>query len=179
MGDQGAFREVVKRFSPRVHAIAYQIIGNSEDAKDVAQDVFLRLHASFRRYDPARPFTTWLYRLTVNQAIDFRRKRIRREHLTKDLLEDGLMPGDRSPQPDKSLERAEFRGAIRRLIRQLSSRQQQIFVLRDLQGFSTREIAEIIRCTESTVRVHLARARKHVREALRTHYPEHVEGGIR
>jgi RNA polymerase sigma-70 factor (ECF subfamily) len=168
-GDRAAFQECIKIYSPRVHSIAYQIVGNSIDAQDIAQEVFIRLHRSLHTYKPRSSFSTWLYRITLNLSIDFHRKRSRYQNVS---LEDSLgksMIQDKNPLPETSLEQNELRGAIQKISQGLTLNQRKVFVLRDLQGFSTEEAAEILKCREVTVRVHLSKARNHIKNALMKH----------
>jgi RNA polymerase sigma-70 factor (ECF subfamily) len=73
-GHEGAFRELVELYMNRIYAMAYQVTGNAADAQDITQEVFIKLYRTLDRYDPSYPFSTWLYRVTVNSAIDFMRK---------------------------------------------------------------------------------------------------------
>ena len=73
-GDAAAFRRLVDVYSGRVQSIAYQVVGHTEDARDISQEAFVKLYRSLGRFDPAQPFEPWLYRLTVNLAIDQRRR---------------------------------------------------------------------------------------------------------
>jgi RNA polymerase sigma-70 factor (ECF subfamily) len=174
-GDAGAFRDCVRYYAPLINSIAYQMLGNSDDARDVAQEVFIRLYRSLDRFDADYSFTTWLYRLTVNLAIDFVRKR-RRQRLVS-LGSGGGFDGvrDNNPGPDVTMENSQLYGAIAKLLRRLSINQRRVFVLRDLQGFTTDEVATILKCRPSTVRVHLARARRRIKEALMKYHPDMLE----
>lgn len=171
-GDEAAFRMLVDAHSARVHTIAYQLVGNDEDARDIAQDVFVRLHRSLGRFDPALSFEAWLYRLTVNLAIDHRRRNARHRGVSLDQVEEALADGGAGP--DTRAERAEMRNVIQGLLKELSARQEKAFVLRDLQGFSTEEAAAILDCRPATLRVHLARARQRIARTLKKRYPELV-----
>ena len=175
-GDRDAFGSLVRRYSRRVHSIAYQIVGNSEDAKDIAQDVFVRIHGALSGFDPGRGFSSWLYRVTVNMSIDRRRKEKRRSFTPIDGNDGGYEVEDCTALPDAHAERSEFKGAVGRLTAGLPNKQRRVFVLRDLQGFSVGEISKILGCRSSTVRVHLARARNRMREALADLYPEYAGG---
>jgi RNA polymerase sigma-70 factor (ECF subfamily) len=168
-GDRAAFQECIKIFSPRVHAIAYQIVGNSIDAQDIAQDAFIRLYRSLHTYKPRFSFSTWLYRITLNLAIDFLRKSSRQQKvaLENSLGESKLQ--DKNPLPETSHEQNELRGIIQEISEGLTINQRKVFVLRDLQGFSTEEAAEILKCSLVTVRVHLSKARNHIKNALLKH----------
>ncbi len=175
-GDREAFRELVRLHGGRIHAIAYRITGSSEDAQDVAQEVFVRLHGSLDRYDGRFLFTTWLYRVAVNIAIDHRRRAARHRHepIASADCEPAVHYG--APPPDALIECGELAGAVEKLAAGLSEQQRRVFVLRDLQEFTTAEIASILDCRESTVRVHLARAREHMRKAIAETYPEYLGG---
>lgn len=174
-GDAGAFRECIKLYGSRVNAIAYQMVGNGEDARDISQEVFIRLYRSLERFNSDYSFTSWLYRLTANLSIDFLRKNARHRQRSLDEPGNTVDIKDRSPGPDDNAESSEFYGAINRLAGELSINQRRVFVLRDLQGFPTEEVAGILKCRSSTVRVHLARARRRIKDALIKHYPDLLE----
>jgi len=173
-GDLDAFRQSVERFSPRIHAIAYQIAGNAADAQDIAQEVFMKLFRCLGQYDPKFLFTTWLYRLTVNVSIDYRRKNARHTRTRTVSRERASNYRDPRPRPDACAEQNELRGAIRQITRNLTMMQRKVFVLRELQGFTATEVATILQCSPNTVRVHLARARNRIKEALVKHYPHYM-----
>jgi len=174
-GDADAFSVLIRRHAPRVHSVAYQMVGNSTDAQDIAQEVFIRMHHHLSRYDSRNAFSTWLYRVTVNLAIDFLRRNARHRHEPIHAADEGTRGGDQSDPTDANTMCKEFRVTIHELLDTLPERQRQVFVLRDLQDFSTDEVSRILACRASTVRVHLARARLRVREALAISYPEYAE----
>ncbi len=174
-GDLTAFRELIDSYAPRVQAIAYQMTGDSDDSQDIAQEVFLRLFRTLDTFDPKYGFSTWLYRITVNVSIDHLRKNRRLQERSLEEVEKDSTLIDCADPPGSELERNELKGAIERLAGNLSLKQRKIFVLRDIQGFSTSETAQILGCSQIVVRVHLAAARTRVRDALLRHYPELVE----
>jgi RNA polymerase sigma-70 factor (ECF subfamily) len=165
-GDVAAYQEFIRLYSARVHGIAYQMVGNSIDAQDIAQEVFVKLYRSLHTYKPRFNFTTWLYRLTVNRSIDFLRKHTRQKNVSLENFSDESLLKDMAPSPDRSLELNEMKGAIQQISEGLTWKQRKVFVLRDLQGFSTEEVAQILKCRISTVRVHLSKARNHIKNAL-------------
>jgi RNA polymerase sigma-70 factor (ECF subfamily) len=168
-GDLAAYQKFIRLYSSRVHAIAYQMVGNSIDAQDIAQEVFVRLHRSLHTYKPRFSFMTWLYRLTVNYSIDYLRKHRQQKKISLENVQDESMLKDRAPSPDRSLELNELKGAIQKISEGLTWKQRKVFVLRDLQGFSTEETAQILNCRPSTVRVHLSKARSHIKKAMLQH----------
>ena len=175
-GDLAAFRDFVRLYSTRIYTIAYQMIGNAEDAQDIAQEVFIRLYRSLDKFKPTSRFTTWLFRVTVNMSIDYRRRHVRHRHVSIDEAKGLPTLVGNAPPPDAGVEWKELHGAVDRLTRGLSLKQRTVFILRDLQGFTTSEIAGILGCRPSTVRVHLARARGLIRQALAVNYPGFMGG---
>ena len=154
---------------------AYQITGNPADAQDVAQAVFLKVWQGLAQYDPARSFDTWLYRVTVNAAIDTLRSRGGRAHLVP--LEGPEEPPDSASTvagAEERIDSARLQQAFLHLAARLAPRQRAVFVLREIEGLPTDEIASILGVTESTVRNHLLQARRALREGLEREYPDLV-----
>jgi len=168
-GDLTAYKEFIRLYSSRVHAIAYQMVGNSIDAQDIAQEVFVKLYRSLSTYKTRFHFGTWLFRLTVNHSIDYLRKHNRQKNVSLENFQDESVLKDRAPLPDRSLELNELKGAIQQISEGLTRKQRKVFVLRDLQGFSSDEVARILNCRPSTVRVHLSKARRLVKDSLLKH----------
>jgi len=171
-GDLAAFRELIEMYSPRIYSIAYHLTGNSADAQDIAQEVFIKLHGALDRFNDQYRFAPWLYRLTLNAAIDYQRKQAHGRELQFSEFGNPGAIADNHVGPEALFEKTELLGIISRLTGLLSKKQSRVFVLRDLQGFSTPEIAKILQCSEITVRVHLANARTRIKNALVKFYPE-------
>jgi RNA polymerase sigma-70 factor (ECF subfamily) len=178
-GDQDAFRELFERKSRRVYLTAYQMLGNRALAEDVVQDAFLALWKHCRRYRPESTVDTWLTRITTNRAID--RWRGERRHdesrvtgavaaTTDGTRADPLeaLESTRLPEADPTLRAqwAEVQELWDELAAPLPVQQRAAFVLRQIDGLSSAETAEAMGCTQSTVRSHLALARKALRKAL-------------
>jgi RNA polymerase sigma-70 factor (ECF subfamily) len=171
-GDLLAFEALVARKTPAVLAVARRVVGNSEDARDVAQMVFLRVWEQLDRYDPTWSFNTWLYRIATNLAIDFLRSSRSRErahgatlHLVRQREESTSFETTRAAE-DGELERL-----FERVSHRLSAKQKAAFVLREMEDRDTKEIAEILNCGESTVRNHLFNARRILRREIARLYP--------
>ncbi|MFC1490017.1 RNA polymerase sigma factor [Candidatus Latescibacterota bacterium] len=173
-GDSHAFCELIDHYSPRIYRIAYQTAGNSEDARDIAQEVFIRLHKRLDTFTHTSKFTTWIYRMTVNLSIDYLRKNSGRGTVSIDEFEQTLEIPDTGGLPDEHAEHGELKGIINGLTGCLTPNQRKVFVLRDLQDFTTVEVADILKCSVATVRVHLANARNQIKNALMKHYPNLV-----
>lgn len=147
--------------------------GNSDDALEITQNVFLRVHQHLARYDPARPFASWLYRITVNCTYDFIKKRpasISLEDLPEPLRQERETSPDRGPE--RELRQREIRQVLRSLLRRLTPQERSVFVLRDLEGLDTKEIAYILGCTMVTVRRHSSSARLRLRDEIARRFPE-------
>ena len=160
----------------RVVRTAYQVTGNLEDALDVAQGVFLKLWQGLDRYDPARTFDTWVYRITVNAAIDSLRSKGPRGmmHPLPDEAEETL-PAPVSRSAEEKLDLTLLQAAFQRLATGLAPKQRAAFVLREIEGRSTAEVARILDVTESTIRNHLLQARRILRQGLERDYPELIQ----
>jgi len=175
-GDRRAFDELVRRKRERVVRIAYQVTGNLEDALDAAQGVFLRLWQGLESYDVRRRFDTWLYRVTVNAAIDQIRSRGPRGVL-QPLPEDaGELQAREAPDPVQALDLDRLQRAFMQLAAGLAPKQRAAFVLREIEGLETAEVARILGVAESTVRNHLLHARRILRAGLERDYPGLIPG---
>ena len=171
-GDLLAFETLVARKTPAVIAVARRIVGDREDARDVAQMVFLRVWEQIERYDDAYSFNTWLYRIATNLAIDFLRSVRSRERAHTATLH---LVRQREEASQRETTRAAEDGELARLFESVSARlsekQKAVFVLREMQDCDTREIAEILGCGESTVRNHLFNARRVLRREIQRLHP--------
>jgi RNA polymerase sigma-70 factor, ECF subfamily len=160
-GDMVSFEALVVRKTPAVISVARRVVGDGEDARDVAQLVFLRVWEQLSRYDEKYSFNTWLYRIATNLSIDFLRSSRSRErahgatlHLVR-LKEE--MTGF---ETTRSAEDAELARLFETVAGRLTGKQKAVFVLKEMEDRDTREIAEILKCGESTVRNHLFNARR-------------------
>jgi RNA polymerase sigma-70 factor, ECF subfamily len=160
-GDAEAYGELVGRHMRRAFAIAYRIVEHREDAEDVVQDAFLRALERIDSLDTRRPFHPWLYRIVVNQALNYRRSRSRRAT--------EAMPGAvaaAGPTPEDDAAAAALRRRLRSALETLPERQRTVIQLADLEGFNSTEIAGILDLAPGTVRWHLHTARRTLRKAL-------------
>lgn len=181
-GDEAAFTALVGRKRERVYWIAYRIVGNQDDAREIAQATFVRLWQVLSRYRPGQSFDTWLYRITVNLSIDHYRSRgpMRSQVPLEgpEALRSGtaVLPAQ-GASPLESLASAELGAVFERIAARLGEKQRAVFVLSQIEGMPTEEIARIMGITHSTVRNHLAQARKTLQDALRRLYPEYWRAG--
>lgn len=172
-GDAEAFEQLVRRKTPKVYALCYRIIGNAEDAKDIAQLVFIKLWENLGKYDSAYAFDTWLYRMVTNVAIDFIRNRQSRENAVNSTLR--LVRTSADAEQGLVVQRKEIENVFNEVSAVLSPKQKTIFVMREMEDLPSAEIAKILGCRESTVRNHLFNARKLMQAQLRQRYPEYAQ----
>jgi RNA polymerase sigma-70 factor (ECF subfamily) len=170
--DKEAFEELVRRHQARVFAVAGGILRNKEDVEDIAQQVFLKAYFSLKRFDQRAAFSTWLYKITVNECWDLLRKRKVRPLLYEaDLSEEQARQygasEEREEQTQDVSERLEKRQELERLLDCLEERDRTMLVLKEVQGFSVEEIAELLGINGNTVKVRLFRARQRITERLR------------
>jgi RNA polymerase sigma-70 factor, ECF subfamily len=170
-GDKEAFELLVRRHQSRVFAVAGGILRNKEDVEDVAQQVFVKAYFSLKRFDQRAAFSTWLYKITVNECWDVLRKRKVRPLLYEsDLSEEQAHEyngfSEKATVPDVS-DRLEARERVEKLLVDLDERDRLMLILKEVQGFSVEEIAEILEINGNTVKVRLFRARRRITEKVK------------
>lgn len=171
---EAPFRELVTRYEERAYWIAKGLVHHPEDAKDVAQEAFVRVFKSLDKFDPNLKFYTWFYQIVVNLAIDHLRRVKKRPKVSLDELgETGGEPAGPSEQPGESVERDEAKDRVARVLLELPEKYRSIIVLRDLEGFDGKEVATIAGATHATVRWRLHKARQMFKAAWEKIYGAH------
>lgn len=166
-GDLVAFEALVLRKTPAVVSVARRIVGDAEDARDVAQMAFLRVWEQLARYDDTYSFNTWLYRIATNLAIDFLRSARSRERAhTATLHLVRMRESESGAETTRAAEDDSASRLFQRVSGRLTGKQKAAFVLRELEDLETSEIAAILNCGESTVRNHLFNARRILRREI-------------
>ena len=160
-GDLVAFEALVHNYEKKVFWIAFNLVNNVEDAKDIAQDAFLRVHNAVDRFDLKFNFYTWLYRIVVNLSIDRLRKRGKHNSVSIDEFPTDPESGD---SPEEDLRRVEMGEKIEAVLDSLPTKYKAVIVLRDIEGRSCEEISKIIECTNATTRWRLHKARELFKE---------------
>lgn len=171
-GDMEAFEALVREFQGAVVSTAYHLVGNEADADDVAQEVWIRVFRSLLRFRFRSRFSTWLYRITVNQSLTFLKKRNRqpggrKKDIALDDPDREYPLRDKSPGPRHIMEGKESVREFRRALDALPTRQRLAVTLVLIQGISHREAGKIIGIAEKTVSWHLFKARERLTEDLR------------
>lgn len=172
-GDTDAFETLVRRKTSKVYALCYRIIGNSEDAKDISQLVFLKLWENLEKYDAQYSFDTWLYRMVTNVAIDFMRNKQSRDNAVNSNLR--LVRTAADAEQGVLVQRKEVESVFDDVSSVLSPKQKTVFVMNQMEDLPSAEIARILGCRESTVRNHLFNARKLMQQQLQNRYPEYAQ----
>ncbi len=166
-GDESAFEALVGLHEKKVYNLALRMCGSPEDARDVAQEAFLSAWRGLPRFRGEAGFSTWLYRLTQNAAIDHLR-RTRRQQGERSLEDEilGLDAADPTPSPQEQTEGAELRRAVLAALEQLSEEHRQVLVLREVQEMRYEEIAGELGLDLGTVKSRISRARSALRKIL-------------
>lgn len=171
-GDKKSFGKLVKIHQRSILYLAYDLVGNYEDAKDLAQDVFIRAFEKLNQFEERSQFSTWLNRITVNLAIDFHRKNKKKLNQTiednfDEVPHNEILAGfDHQDSPEEAIELSEDRTVLEQAIIKLSTNQRTAIALKYFHQNSTKEIAEIMGCAENTVRIHLFRAMGNLKKLL-------------
>ena len=165
-GDTEAFEALVLEHQNKVYSLALRMVGNEEDARDLAQDAFIRAFSSLSGFRGDSKFSVWLYRLTSNICIDFLRSRAKKRTVSMTWTDDEgddageLEIPDERFSPEAQLERTSMRESVQRGLESLSPQYRQILVLREINGLTYEEIGKVLGIEEGTVKSRIFRARK-------------------
>jgi len=168
-GDAAAFAELMQRHMGTVFGVAYGVLHDRDDAADVAQEVFLKLSQSLPRMRVHGSLGPWLYRVAMNQAID--RQRQARRRRTVSGLEEHRLSADED-DAEAVMGGIELRAVLFRAVAKLPERQRMVFTMRHVSGLSLEDIAAATNCATGTVKCHLARATRRLRELLEPYLNE-------
>jgi RNA polymerase sigma-70 factor (ECF subfamily) len=165
--DKEAFEELIRRHQHRVFAVAGGILRRREDVEDIAQQVFVKAYFSLKRFDQRAAFSTWLYKITVNECWDLlRKKKVRPLVYEADLSEEQARQvstaGEKGNAGPDISERIEARERVENLLEGLDERDRLMLILKEVEGFSIEEIADVLELNGNTVKVRLFRARRRI-----------------
>ena len=169
-GDESAFKDVVDRFQSKVFSIIYGILRNRNDAEDIAQQVFAKIYFSIHSFDFRSSLLTWIYKITVNECYDYlRKKKVRKLVYESDFSEDDArkmessdIAVDRAPAADDSLAKRDF---VSKLLSKVSEEDRSLILLKEVEGHSVEELAQMTGMNENTIKVKLFRARQKLLKA--------------
>lgn len=169
-GDSKAFEELLILYQKKIFGLAYHILLNKDEADEIVQAVFITLWKSIKKIKDINKFNTWLYRTTLNKSIDLLRKKKREK--TKEMEE--YRGADISEK--KMVLKYDLYKIYKRIVKRLPIQQKIVFILKDIYGIEMKEISEIMKINESTVRSHLSLARQYFIKEITENYPEYKKG---
>ncbi|MCB9594946.1 MAG: sigma-70 family RNA polymerase sigma factor [Sandaracinaceae bacterium] len=183
-GDSSAFRILFDRYHRRAHAVAFGVVKNQQDAMDVVQDAFVKVHRHIGQFQGSSSFYTWLYRIIMNLAIDHVRRRKNSKGVEYDdrvgreadeIAGDGtLLPRILDANPSKTVIRRELLEKIQTALDDLPEYHRAVIVLREIEGLSYEEMSEVLEVPKGTIMSRLFHARKKMQSAL----SEYMQGDL-
>lgn len=168
--DELAFREIVERYQAKVYSIIFGILRNRNDAEDIAQQVFAKVYFSMGNFDFRSSLLTWIYKITVNECYDYlRKKRVRKLVYESDfseeeslLMQNSEAAMDHRPAVDTQLAQRDF---VLKLLAKVSEEDRKLMLLKEVEGHSVEELAQMTGMNENTIKVKLFRARQKLLKA--------------
>jgi RNA polymerase sigma-70 factor (ECF subfamily) len=174
--DAGAFAELVERYQQRLVTVMHHLVGNKEEAEDLAQEVFLRVYRVRKKYRPRAKFSTWLFTIANRLALNALRSRLRRPAVRLDVRDSGPLgprPAeqlvlDQTDQPGDRMDQEELAAVVHQALDGLNERYRMAVLLNKFEDMNYAEIAEVMELTATAVKSLLSRARQHLRAALKS-----------
>jgi len=174
-GDHGVFRVLAERYNTRAYQIAYGVLGNKEDAEEVAQDVFVRIYKALPKFRGDAEFTTWMYRIAMNLARNkyrWNKSRGAKKNISIEKTQEsdesgpGIQVSASEPSPDEQAVLSEFEKDVMQEIENLPPLYREALVLRNVEEMSYERIARVLGCKLGTIKSRIARAREELRKRL-------------
>ena len=171
-GDSAAFSALMEQHFAMIYNLALRMSGNPDDASDLTQEVMIKLFKNIGAFEGKSKFSTWVYRVAANTCLDELRKIKRKKTVSLDAeyeTEDGSVgyeAEDTAPTPDVSAERSELKTIVAKAVSRLGEEYRTAVILRDINGLSYTEIAEVIGCSVGTVKSRISRGRANLKEIL-------------
>ncbi len=163
-GESDAFRPLIERYRQRVLTITMRMLGDRSEAYDMAQECFLKAYRSIDRYDPTRPFSSWLYRIAINTCLDRRRRKSR------------LVPLEIEPvardTPDRALEESEMAEIVQLALNRLAPEYRAAVILKDIEGLAYEEMADILGDSVASLKTRVIRGRTKLATLLKKLHPD-------
>jgi RNA polymerase sigma-70 factor (ECF subfamily) len=168
-GEKAAFEELVLKYRDRIYNLCRHMLGNTHDAEDAAQDTFIKAYHNLDNFRPVASFYTWLYRIAVNTCLDYKKKPFFKSLFKKaDNGEEFIdEPASDRPSPEKLYESKQIGRALHCSIGKLPSKLRTTIVLKEIEGLSYEEIADILEVSIGTVKSRISRAREELKQHLK------------
>jgi RNA polymerase sigma-70 factor (ECF subfamily) len=181
-GDRQAFQALYERYRRKVYAVAYGFLRNQEDALDIVQEAFIKVHRYLAKFEGQSSFYTWLYRITANLCIDHLRRSGRkrdvefddglRHDAESDATGTAMLPLSKLGDPSEAFESQEILGAVQDSLQHLTEKHRAVIVMRELQGMSYAEMAKAMDCSKGTIMSRLFHARRNMQRLLRERFED-------
>lgn len=171
-GERDAFAELIEIYKDKIFQLAYRMVGNRQDAEDIAQETFLRVYANLHTYDENYKFSTWIYRIATNLCIDRGRKKrpdfsLDEEVETGEGLDWYSRLSSRDRTPEEKVVTQELQETVQDALSQLQPEYRSIMILRYIEDLSLQEISEIVKLPVTTIKTRIHRGREALRSKLR------------
>jgi len=175
-GNLQAFENLVHRYDAKIMRLIFNMVNDIEDTKDLYQEVFIKVFKSIKQFRFQSEFYTWLYRIAINACINFRKRKTSHQHESLDDYLDennsnwNIVTVMENVNPEKHLINKELNDQIQQSIDKLSSQQRSVFVLKHYHGYKLSEIANILNCSEGTVKNYMFRAVQKLKKSLEAYH---------
>lgn len=166
--DFPSFEQLIAENEQKILNLIYGMTGNYHLAQDLTQEAFIKAFRSIKTFNGKAKFSTWLYRIAVNVTIDYQRKGSVHKENPAEEIESNFSHCSTSSDPDKACQKNAIRDILFKTIAQLPEQQREVFILREINGCSTKEAADIIGCTQALVKWRLHKARSSLRKTLKS-----------
>lgn len=163
-GSAGAFEKLVQTYERGIYALCLRMTGNHEDAQDMTQETLIRAWQHIRKFDGQAAFYTWLYRIAVNVCLDELRRRKRRRIVSMENVPQNSDGIPEKETPEMVAQNAELGDVLKQLLLRLNEEQRLVVILRDVQGFSYEQIAQMLSLNLNTVKSRISRGRQNLRD---------------
>jgi len=174
-GNLQAFENLVHRYDTKIMRLIFNMVNDIEDTRDIYQEVFLKVFKSIKRFRFQSEFYTWLFRIAINSCINYRKRKSSHPHESLDnYLDDDrnwrVLITVENRNPEQTLINKELNDQIQQSIDQLSAKQRSVFILKHYHGYKISEIADIMKCSEGTVKNYMFRATQKMKKSLKEYY---------
>jgi RNA polymerase sigma-70 factor (ECF subfamily) len=168
-GDKSAFEAIILNYQDRIYNLCRYMLSNEHDAEDAAQDTFLKAYQSLNDFKPNASLYTWLYRIAVNTCIDYKRRPFLESIFrSSDTGEEKVIEyASTSPSPEKLYESKQMGYALQKGLGQLSQKLRTVIILKEVEGLSYEEIADVLDISIGTVKSRISRAREELKTSLK------------
>ena len=168
-GEKGVFEELVLKYQDRIYNLCRHMLGNSHDAEDAAQDAFMKAYQNLNNFRPEASVYTWLYRIAVNTCLDYKKRPFFKSLFMKPNEDEEYIPEPVSdePSPEKLYELKQLGLVLRKSLGKLSLKLRTVIILKEIEGLSYEEIAEVLDVSVGTVKSRISRAREELKVLMK------------